>query len=230
MLPPRRFHLEGKSLALLLTSTETRQTIIIGSKNTCFCPRPAEEASEPAEPKSIQNQLFKLREGGLWGDTLWLSYCIPSCQSLSGRDSLFTLLVYAVSVVLCLSNYVYDKRINPSSGLRAVNLPHWKLFSCVVLKLYWNKRHPACCSWQWTAPVCRKKTQTCIVPHCLTSNTRTSTTSSLTVSLLLSQMVHTCPRINLALWPPAAELAVDAWSNISTYLSEMFRGPAVSMG
>lgn len=50
-------------MALLLTSTETRQTIIIGGKNTRYCPKPAEEVSEPAELKSIQNQLFKLREG-----------------------------------------------------------------------------------------------------------------------------------------------------------------------
>lgn len=57
-------------MAYLLTRTKTRQTVIIGSKNTCYCLKLEGEASEPADPKSIQNQLFKLTEGGLWGDTL----------------------------------------------------------------------------------------------------------------------------------------------------------------
>lgn len=57
-------------MALLLTSTETRQTVIIGSKNIFYSPNAAEEASEPAETKSIQNQLFKLREGEYGRHTL----------------------------------------------------------------------------------------------------------------------------------------------------------------
>lgn len=61
------------------------------------CPK----ASQRTASESIQNQLFKLGDGDYgMGDAVQPSYCIPSCQSQSGRDSLLTLLVCVVSVVL----------------------------------------------------------------------------------------------------------------------------------
>lgn len=48
-------------MAFMLSSTETRQTIIIGSKKTTVR-APHKTRGMPAEPESIQNQLFKQKE------------------------------------------------------------------------------------------------------------------------------------------------------------------------
>lgn len=179
----------------------------MGRENTCCCPQLLEEERWPAEPTEFRfSYLIEGERGGLWVSAVWPIYTRLEICMWQGFPTFSANLCSEFGFSVCQTT-LRTRRSVPQQDWR-----QWFRttgnFNCGSLRVYWNKLQPRFSLESFVHVNSRlvfadKSPNWHTLARCRTLKTRTSDAAS--GSSLLSQTTHTCPRINLALWPCAAQ-------------------------